>query len=420
MVMQESGARATGLCPHMMTSSSCPFCKQEKQQLTNAYAKAFLFGNLGLTEIPERLEALRKEARERGEKNGPVDYFEGSFNHELANFSHANFFEYATGYAEKQLGKPIDQLTQEEMQECFESFPEKQKLLGLEEAALTSYRAAAQGTWEVQHINEFEATLQAQDLLWRAATRLPAGAERERAFDALDAQMTDINKDAQAKHGVSIGKNDEYKFIQMFRRWAREKGLDHLISVEHTLPRDDRKNKVDLFLRVGNRQYLLDQKTLSPDEYQREWQEKKLAEASANVARVGGALLHFESDHFHNAYTAEMSGKGGSRAKGHMIEVIQETLPKEKEILDKLFAKKEKVIPEKLSKKEMRKEIENFFDVNRLVSLGMLAPEHSNTIPEILRVKKIAVEQAVMLMKKKNDLEDSDLIEKIKQAVNGA
>lgn len=449
MAEKNETGRTGGLCPHGNFPSSCPICRQDNERReaatgqisakTGEMESLMVFDEVGGRRAPagaERtaledrlLNELRQLKTESGQnpETQEVGFFEALRRHEEANLLNGQFTAYLATETKRRYDKDVTELTPNELSAIYASFPAFQELEEAEMGALEAYARAEQSWWQAGKTDLHDARGLRLDLEYRRALRLPRCEERDRTLDEAETGLrqliTSLEADRAGDRRVkNFGRRAEYQLIYLMRRWARSSELDNAIAIEHTLPREDQKLGIDHVLRLGDHQQNLDQKTLSPDEYQQEYQARLLKEAQQKARRVGGQLLVLESDRLAQAYLDDLAGRSGGIGKRHVVERLAEAVaPEDRELVERLIARPKKVRSEQELVKD--KELAKFFDVMKLMDLGLITKSQARPgsidAAAIMDAKKRVIKAAKRLKLTQTDLTEAqaDIMELIQEAL---
>jgi len=379
------------------------------------------------TALEDRLLADLRSARvEVGKpaEGGEPDFFEALRHHEALN-QYYGAFESSLGAVKDSDGsrKPSLELTPADVAAAYAKFNNRADLEKEEETVIRHYQASLREGWKLDKTDSTDGKVLLNDLLYRQAVRMADPAKRQAAIAELDRDMRGVidwlkyAASTPEEQRKNVGRRAEYQTMLLMRHWAAQNKLEHLVRLEHTLPRDDQKFGIDFVLWVGDQQYRLDQKVLSPDEYQREFQEAKLSGARDKAALTRGSVIVIDSDRLRQAYQDDLEGKKG-RGLRHVLERICATLKPEHSAI---FGQAKEAPKEKdKAKPATPRELGEIFNVARLVEFGALAAADRNDPKKILEAKAAAIEAAKKAKVSPADLDSPEGRDKIKRAVSGS
>ncbi len=343
----------------------------------------------------EWIQSLRDQRQRMGkpEHGGEPDFFGALRAHENSNDRWQGQFisAYLPEEAQDLYHKPITDLSREEWRALYDQFPQKEVLEHEEADAIKAYRWAVKEWWRLRRVDTYDARILLNDLLFRQASRIEDIDERDKAQEQLMEDLKQLIADLKLSKSTpeeavkNFGRSAEVEVMYLFRLWLRKNGLDHVISIEHSLPRDDQQFGIDFLVRVGSEEYKLDQKTFKRDDYQREFQSDKIASAEESIHRSGGHVFQVDPTQLDAGIKDAVKGKINERAVAHILQRIASVMPPD---IAALFEKKA-VAKERSVSRVKDKDIENLVgNVKFLLDAGFLYQTDKNNLSRILAVKK--------------------------------
>ena len=405
------------MCPHGNERTTCERCNRESKEVSSVKVdhlsqqlRAYLTGNAdraGRTaedraSVPRGPEAAAilveslRQAREgagRSREGGLPDFAEAVHYHELANDRFGTRLSFVEKLAQDRLKKPFFELTREQVGDFSREFPEAEILLADERQSLASYQKSEREFWEIDSIGVVDGKILRNGLEYRMAEAITDKVEREAALDELDEGMAEIisslsnlfAKEREENGAGNEGKIAECQLMLLIRHWARRANLDHVIGIEHTLLRDDFERGIDLILRVGSKQYYLDQKTTVESSSTSAYTGGIIESAGKKAAKVGGRVLPIDTIDLQKAYREYRDGLM-ERSRIRVVERVAEAIDPEdgRRImalcpnLDKASKAESPVSPKALSA---------VFMVGDMVKYGILAAADARNMKAIETVR---------------------------------
>jgi len=338
----------------------------------------YLYGAPKLpTEVEDRAKVIKKAFPELKKEYGPLDYYAGVSWHELGNAHRSAFLVHLETEA-KERKIPMINLTEKDVDEIYQSFPDKQTLEGEEDRALSEYARSTRNFWKTKRQDSVDAQTLSVDLEDRVARTRLNGAEREvarrRDLKALERIIDNM---------PMTGRQSELKLLYILRKVALDREVGHLISVEHGLPREDLAvKKIDLHLILGAMDVALQVKSeVTRDEYREEHYEQVRAKASAAIEEEDTRLAIVDTEHLEAAYRywgkdgGETKGEkiAGTRAKNEILQMIEDALTKKAAGIFSLLKDRKKKEAPPSGKRIDRNFLERNSGIPVLVALGLVS-----------------------------------------------
>jgi hypothetical protein len=312
------------LCPHGNFSGSCEICRRESGEAAADLEKLLLFdqapgsssrlGGRDKAEVHQALLSKARAARQESEtKGGALDFLEALPHHEEAVIDHGRFVTSLDAAASALGNKKAAELTPREFHDIYERYPDRAALEAEEAAAAEGYSAATESIWRIERCDSVDARILLNDLTARRAARLPDDERRRAALDAAQEDLAYVidNMDLLAPtagRAKGAGHRAEYEMMYLLREWAKRSGLEHVVTIEHALPRDDQRFGIDFHLTVGSHSYSLDLKTVADDSYRAEHQAGVVAAAREKTVRPNTGIVVVDADKIRRAYREERDG----------------------------------------------------------------------------------------------------------------
>jgi hypothetical protein len=379
-----------------------------------------LHGDVNIANTRERIKRMRITCP-TGEGHIP-DFFEANVEHEQANELLFNWFFFLAKRAVELKKKPIN-LTREEVQEAERDFPEMQNLVAYENQAMALYSSSGVRQWDRKLYDVTDAVGLYLGLAYRQAQRILDEGARAKQLDQLDAR--------QLQHFDNIedfGKRAEYILIWLVRKYARLKRLDHLVSIEHTLTKNDLRDKYDLVLGVAGNVVSVQQKTFSTDSNVAEYN-KALLRAQQGKRRPAFVVdLTLDSLEISTLARNEREGNGDIKRKNALITKVADLCGPSGDPIALINRLKDKPAPKpksELSEKAIKKrerEIFKVINLKFLQSIGVLGQGDLMDFNKIAEQTKVVAGVVAELMDageiRAKDLKNLESVkEKIQQAI---
>jgi hypothetical protein len=375
-----------------------------------------LHGHVGSEEVLERIKKMRLVCPE-GEAQIP-DFFEATIEHERSNDVLVQWLVFLNKRA-SDLNKKLIDFTREEVQLVEGEFPAMQELVDYEDRAMRLYLSSGKRQWSRKLFDVTDADGLYLGLAYRQAQRIVDAVRRVEQLTFLDGQ--------QLKHIDRIedyGKKAEYMFMWLMRTYARLKGIDHLMSIEHALPKNDLRDKYDLVLVIAGEMVQIQQKTLSTDSHVAEYNQAALREEQTKT-RLGSVVdLLLEPSELNELTRNERGGKSKRSRKNAFVQRVSGLFPRSSDcaaLIKRLKDKKEvRALSEK--QRETRKtKISDAVNVKFLKAIGFFEPSDIEDFNKLTR-KINAVEAVVTELVDVGEIRIGDLKtpEKIKEKIQQA
>lgn len=414
--------QSAGRCAHGVPKGErCEQCVSEQGSIAlHKAGNRMVFGDPEptleqmLDEVSELRAALERTGKEN--ESGAPDYLEGTSYHQRANELRARLDAFVISEVS---GRPATDMSREEWSKLYSAWPEKESFEAAEQSATEAYRRASRSGWRFEGLGRSgqaslgpeHAAFQLLDLEWAAA-------ERETDDQRRNALLDRLEKDYAARIALLEDRNirAEYFVMLIMRRQLRERGLDHAVSIEHALPRQDLRDdyKQDLELRVSPYSNPLQLKNLDlSDSLKTEFNEGVIRrEQDAIKAKNSSTtMVVVDSVYLRDAIGAYQEGMLGNQRK--LLAALVEQLPEGPKLA---LAKLIEVEKPKARVKANDADLQKFLNPQQLVSLGYLAAERAKDPQAILAAKKEAVAKVKVLKPKLDELSEPSFLKKIKKA----
>ena len=344
------------------------------------------------TEVETRAKKTKESFPELENEHGALEHYVGAAWHEYANTYRKGFIAYLEDEA-KQRKIPIINLTEKDVDEIYQSFPDKQTLEATEDLARAAYAKATRRYWESIRQDSNDARVLRIDLEDRVAQSRLTGEEREdvhrRNLKALESIVDSM---------TPSGRQSELKLLCILRKCILDRKVGHLITVEHGLPREDlAEEKIDLRLILGVKYANIQLKTeLTSDEYRREHYEGVRAKASAAIEDQQTRLAVEDTDTLNTAYRSWVKGgetkaekAAGKRALNDVLEMLGQAMSKKSGGLFSLLKEREKKEVPLSGKKITRDFIARNSGIPVLVALGLVSEGSPINVEAIRKAKEL-------------------------------
>jgi hypothetical protein len=258
-----------------------------------ALVRGAVYEGMSGKQVRRHMELMQQNVgiREQDQKEGgflrAVELAEGMDAHERAN---KLFLEKWYGQLEKIPG--VEKLSREEVMKRFDAFADREALLQAEQDAIVHYEKilADESEWSLPlreylalHRSDIEALV--NDLQVRDAERILDAETRRERLAELDAALAEIVDNASD----NIGKRLELEEIYLLRRLAHDADNGHLVSVEHSTPRQDLRanTAIDFMVAAAGRAVPFQVKTFKGGTHADWYRQEEVHERA--VRRLGGS-----------------------------------------------------------------------------------------------------------------------------------
>lgn len=299
----------------------------------------------GPEQLPDAIQRRVKEIQglfpDLPQETAPLNYYLATTWHDLSNRYRRAFLKEVRD-AVRTRKTSMASMTQSEMDRLSDQYDDRSILEQVENEAVQTYEMATKGYWKSIRQDEQDAEVLENDLAYRVATMRERGELRERTQKQLLQQL-----EAYIDRLPTSGKQSELKIMYLIRRLALDKGLSHLIQIEHGLPREDMaEKKIDLRLTIGSRMIPLQMKTENTaDEYRAEHNERVRAKVREVLEHQDTRLVVLDTDQIQDSYrhwkdTSATKGKKitYTRARNQLLEAIRTSLPEDITEIQEVFA----------------------------------------------------------------------------------
>jgi len=183
-----------------------------------------------------------------------ADFFEGTESHEVYNQYLAGFVSFLG--KEYPLKKGALEFSRKEVGAAWEKYENAGEVKRYGDEAAAFYKKSVSGGtgWSGEKVKVHDPIMLSHDLAYRKEIFSDEG-DGSTELNRLDRRYLKNIPEIESR-----GNRAEYQFILMFRRLVRERSLDHIIQIAHTLPTEDQKGGVDVVVSVGTRMFNLDLK----------------------------------------------------------------------------------------------------------------------------------------------------------------
>lgn len=405
--------------------------RKEYRKGETAFIRDCLFGDEAPRpqEVEQRATELRKKHPDLA--SNILELLAAAAWHDASNIDETIFYAWMEGRLVRS-GREMKDVTPEEFRKLYKAFPGRKQLEESEGRAQELYKVPSHGYWEKGYFDQSDGLAYRIDLEDRIARqRLPLEQGKARQAELLSVLRKVIESMEPTGH------RSEFELVYLLRRWTQEKGLDHLISVELGLPREDMGNeKIDIRLIVAGIPYALQMKAeYTRDRYREDFYREEHRKLEAELQYTETQLLAIDKPTLSQVFKdwgKEMdtvTQKAAlTRAKHAIIDAVMAQLaPESQEIVHGLTERKEM----KVSTDEepgillSAKYLFRAANIPMLVRLGLLS-ESEKFVPEaVTRAKnslaaKFSVVTDHVKTREAFQSMDAATIKKIAAALRGA
>ncbi len=321
--------------------------EQQYAGITQALARKFIYDEATLRpEVIDReisralsIGRLKPLEQEQGSLEGLRALLKGIEAHERANLIHTGSWQAAIQRLAEQHNKAPEDLSREEIAQCFSSFHFKDALLQAENETLQQYQRLLERLPEASirlsqniEINRTDIEVLINDIQARTVERISHTAERHAAIQDVDKRLAEIIARIPEEQW---GKRFEVEEIYLLRRLIHSTDTGHLASVNHGTPRADLRpdlGSVDVELTAAGDVFAFQLKTFKQGVHAGTRANQEAVRARAHEKLVGSEtmLVALEAEAIRESFEASLRQgvKGGtSRAdKYHALEPISSLL----------------------------------------------------------------------------------------------